>query len=214
MRRRAFPLVLSAPSGAGKTSIARALVERDSRLVFSISATTRPARAEEQEGSDYMFVGHDAFERMIGAGELLEWATVHERRYGTPRAAVESAIARGDVVVLDIDIQGARQVRRAFTEAVLVFVLPPSATELIERLTRRGSEGEEQKRRRLENALLEVAAAEEFDYVVVNDDLETTVAEVEAIVRAERLRCARIEDLEDTLAALDRAIREHLERSA
>src|SRR5690606_15363831 len=127
---RAFPLVIAAPSGAGKTSLARALVERHDDVVFSISATTRPRRGYEVHGKDYYFVDDVAFDRMISSGELLEWATVHGYRYGTPRQGVTECIRRGEVVVLDIDVQGARQIRAVFPESVLVFVLPPSAVEL------------------------------------------------------------------------------------
>lgn len=140
---------------------------------------------------------------MIAAGEFLEWAVVHGRRYGTPRGGVQDALERGHIVVLDIDVQGARQVRRAFTDAVLVFVLPPSAGELVRRLTGRGSEPDEEVSNRLRVARQELPAAAEFDYVIVNDDFERAVQALEAIVLAERHRVRRAECLAGTLEALD-----------
>ncbi len=210
--RRGFPLVVAAPSGAGKTSIARALVARVEDLVFSVSATTRAARPGEREGVDYLFVGEADFDSLLESGDLLEWAVVHGRRYGTPRAAVARAIAAGAVVVLDIDVQGARQVRSAFADAVLVFVLPPSADALVRRLAGRASEGRDELRRRLLNAKAELAEANAFDYVVVNDELERAVDSVQAIVRAERLRRARNGDLQARLARVAEGIDEFLER--
>lgn len=200
---RPFPLVIAAPSGAGKTSLANALVERHDDVIFSISATTRPRRARERAGKDYHFVSDQEFDRMIAAGEFLEWAVVHGRRYGTPRGGVQDALERGHIVVLDIDVQGARQVRRAFTDAVLVFVLPPSAGELVRRLTGRGSEPDEEVSNRLRVARQELPAAAEFDYVIVNDDFERAVQALEAIVLAERHRVRRAECLAGTLEALD-----------
>jgi guanylate kinase len=193
--RPAFPLVLAAPSGAGKTSVARSLLDRNPELVFSISATTRAARPREKDGRDYHFIDDAAFERMIERNELAEWAVVHGRRYGTPRREVTSALERGRTVVLDIDVQGARQVRRLFPHALLVFILTPSVAELDRRLSGRGSEGAAERRRRLINARRELDAAAEFDFVVVNDDLLRTVERVECIIRAEWTRVGRIPDL-------------------
>jgi guanylate kinase len=198
----AFPLVLAAPSGAGKTTLARALVERNRDAVFSISATTRRPRRDERDGHDYFFVDNAEFDRMARDGELLEWAIVHDERYGTPRFGVRNALDRGETVVLDIDFQGARQVRAAFEDAVLVYVLPPSSEELIRRLLKRASEDAAGRRRRLLTAREELAAVEEFDYVVVNDDLERAVLTLEAILRAEACRPGRSIDLEDRLARL------------
>lgn len=199
----AFPLVIAAPSGAGKTTLSRALVERREDVVFSISATTRAPRPREATGKDYQFVDDAEFSRMIEAGELLEWAVVHGHRYGTPRQGVEDALRADRIVLLDIDVQGARQVRRAFTDAVLVFVLPPSAGELVRRLTGRGSEPDEEVSNRLRVARQELPAAAEFDYVIVNDDFERAVQALEAIVLAERHRVRRAECLAGTLEALD-----------
>ncbi|HUH13618.1 MAG TPA: guanylate kinase [Longimicrobiales bacterium] len=210
---RGFPLVIAAPSGAGKTSLAHALVERAERVTFSVSATTRPRRPHETEGADYHFVEDAEFERMIEAGELVEWAEVHGRRYGTPGAAIDAAVAEGGVVVLDIDVQGARQIRRRFADAVLVFVLPPSAAELGRRLSGRGSEARAERRRRLANARAELPSALEFDYVVVNDDFEAGVAALLAIVAAESRRASRSDGLATFLAQLDHELDHVLEES-
>jgi len=213
VRSRPFPMVIAAPSGAGKTSIARALVERHGDVVFSVSATTRPPRGYERDGVDYYFVDDAGFDRLIADGELIEWAVVHGRRYGTLRRAVSRALERGQTVVLDIDVQGARQIREAFPEAVLVFIVPPSAEELGRRLVFRGSEAAAERQRRLENARRELTAAGEFDYVVVNDDLETAVSALESILAGERCRTARIEDLAETLDRLDRELGDLQQRS-
>jgi guanylate kinase len=177
-----FPLVLSAPSGAGKTTIARRLRERRGDVVFSISATTREPRPGEVDGVDYHFVSEDAFRRMIEAGELIEWAEVHGSFYGTPLANVRQARERGEYLALDIDVQGARQIRAAVPDAVHVFILPPSGQALVERLVGRGSEDEARVQKRLRNALAEIATAAEFDHVVVNDDLDAAVEDVNAVL--------------------------------
>lgn len=210
---RPFPLVIAAPSGAGKTSLAHALVQRHpGEMTFSISATTRARRERERPGKDYYFVDDAEFDEMIESGELIEWAEVHGRRYGTPRRGVREAMAAGKVVVLDIDVQGARQIRRAFDDAVLVFILPPSAAELNRRLTGRGSEGEAEVERRLRGARGELEAAAEFDYVVVNDDFDRALGALEAILRAERHRTKRIEELGLELRRLDAELGEILDR--
>lgn len=177
-----FPLVLSAPSGAGKTTIARRLRDRRGDVVFSISATTRPPREGERDGVDYHFVAEDEFRRMIAAGELIEWAQVHGAFYGTPLASVRRAAQRGEYLLLDIDVQGARQIRGVVPEAVHVFVLPPSGQALVQRLIDRGTEDDARVQRRLKNALQELRTAAEFDHVVVNDDLDAAVADVEALL--------------------------------
>ncbi len=213
MRSRPFPVVIAAPSGTGKTSLARALVERDPRVVFSISATTRPPRAHETDGVDYEFVDEAQFDRMQAAGDLVEWAEVHGHRYGTPARGIAAALHRGEVVVLDIDIQGARQIRRTFPDAVLIFILPPSADELVRRLRGRGSEGREELLLRLRNARAELHAAGEFDYVVVNDDFEGAVGALQAILAAERRRYGRLQDPEAQLERIDREVGNLVDRS-
>jgi guanylate kinase len=187
---KTFPLVLSAPSGAGKTTIARRLRDRRIDVVFSVSATTRPPREGERDGVDYHFVAEDEFRRMIEAGELIEWAQVHGAFYGTPLSNVRQAQAHGRFLVLDIDVQGARQIRSVVPEAVHVFILPPSGATLVERLVGRGSEDDARVQRRLRNALAEIATAREFDHVVVNDELDAAVEDVNAVLegRTDALR--------------------------
>lgn len=181
-----FPLVLSAPSGAGKTTIAHRLRAARSDVVFSISATTRAPREGERDGVDYHFVTEDEFRRMIQAGELIEWAQVHGSYYGTPLRNVRDAQARGQFLLLDIDVQGARQIRERVPEAVHVFVMPPSGQVLVQRLVGRGSEDDARVQKRLRNALAEIRTAGEFDHVVVNDDLDEAVAEVDAVLDGRR----------------------------
>ena len=199
---RTFPVILSAPSGGGKTTIARMLGARRGDIAFSVSATTRPPRHYEADGRDYWFVPEDEFLRMVVEGELVEWARVHGNLYGTPRANLDRAVAEGKYLVLDIDIQGARQVRKRVPEAVLVFILPPSGSVLADRLLGRGSEDREALRRRLSNAGEEIEAAAEFDYVVTNQDLEATVDAVEAILAAESRRASRLPGLADEVRRL------------
>ena len=182
MSATAFPVVLAAPSGTGKTTLAQRLVGESDRFVFSISVTTRPPRAGERDGIDYFFVEPARFDEMAASGELVEWAEVHGRLYGTPRAAVEDAAARGEHVVLDIDVQGARQIRKALPEAMLLFVLPPDVETLLARLAGRGTEEPSEVARRLRSAREELQAVPEFDYVVVNDDLDRCLGLIRGIV--------------------------------
>jgi guanylate kinase len=206
-----FPLVLSAPSGAGKTTIAHRLRARRSDVVFSISATTRAPRDGERDGVDYHFVAEDAFRRMIDAGELIEWAQVHGSYYGTPLANVREAQARGQFLLLDIDVQGARLIRDKVPEAVHVFILPPSGQVLVERLVGRGSEDDARVQRRLGNALAEIRTAGEFDHVVVNDDLDEAVAEVEAVLEGRRGADRPHPPLEAMIAGIAAEIERHLD---
>ena len=183
--RRARPVVLSAPSGAGKTTIGRQLVLESPDFVFCVSATTRAPRPNERDGVDYDFATASEFKRMIDAGELVEWAEVHGKMYGTPRANLDAARSGGHHVVLDIDVQGARQIRETVPEAVQIFILPPSGRALVDRLTARGTEGRREMNRRLRNAKEELAEALDFDHAVVNDDLLTAVQDVQALIRGE-----------------------------
>jgi guanylate kinase len=210
----AFPLVLSAPSGAGKTTLATRLRERRPDVVFSVSATTRAPRPGEVDGRHYHFVSRDEFLRMRDAGELIEWAEVHKNFYGTPLANVQRAEARGEHLLLDIDVQGARQIRAHVPEAVHVFVLPPSGTVLVERLRARGTEDPERLRQRLLNAEAEIRAAGEFDHVVVNDDLETAVAELEMVLDGDAGRLRRLPSLPDALERICAEIDARLEDAA
>ena len=177
------PLVLSAPSGAGKTTIARALVNGEEDFSFSVSATTRPPRSYEVNGEDYWFISRDEFLRRVEEEEFAEWAEVHGDYYGTPKKSLVEAGRGGCHVVLDIDVQGARQIREAVPEALLLFILPPSVDVLFRRLTGRGTEEEETLRRRLNTALQELRAAEAFDFFVINEDLDTAVREVRDLAR-------------------------------
>jgi len=213
VRSRPFPVVIAAPSGAGKTSLARALVERDPKIVFSVSATTRPPRVHETDGVDYEFVDEAEFDRMLAANELVEWAVVHGHRYGTPARGIAAALARDETMVLDIDVQGARQIRRAFPDAVLIFIVPPSGAELVRRLRGRGTEPESERLRRLRNARAELHAAGEFDYVVVNDDFEGALAGLQAIVSAERRRYGRLLEPEAQIERIDREVADIVDRS-
>jgi len=197
-----FPLVLSAPSGAGKSTLASMLRQRNHDVAFSVSATTRAPRPGETDGVHYHFVSRDEFLRMRDEGELLEWAPVHGNFYGTPRGELRRAQAAGQHLLLDIDVQGARQVRGALPEAVLVFVLPPSGRALVERLTGRGTEQPEVLERRLRNAEDEIRAAPEFDYVVVNDDLHHAVEELEGVLRGRGGVARGLAGMDETVARL------------
>ncbi|HTY70732.1 MAG TPA: guanylate kinase [Alphaproteobacteria bacterium] len=190
--RRGLMLVLSSPSGAGKTSISRELLRQDQNLVMSISATTRPMRPGEIEGQDYYFVPPDAFDGMITRGEFLEHATVFNHRYGTPRAPVESALASGRDVLFDIDWQGTQQIgETARADLVSVFILPPSTKELERRLTTRAQDPPAVVAQRMAKASDEMSHYFEYDYIVINHDLARSVAQVRAILTAERLRRIR-----------------------
>jgi guanylate kinase len=211
--QKAFPVVIAAPSGAGKTSLARALVDRREDVIFSLSATTRPPRPGEQDGIDYRFVDESGFDALIAQGELLEWASVHGRRYGTLRSGVAEALERGITVILDIDVQGARRVRSTLPDAVLVFVLPPSVAEMKRRLHTRGSENDAELATRMRTARAELDAVKDFDYVVINDDFEDTMRTLDSIIAAERERVSRNDRLDDTLDALRADIDDLIQRS-
>lgn len=174
-------LVVSSPSGAGKTTLCRRLLAEFARLRFSVSYTTRPPRNGEREGLDYHFVDAARFQRMIDAGEFAEWAEVHGHRYGTGLHAVREALDRGDDVLFDIDYQGGRQIRARFPEAVLAFVLPPSIEELERRLRARATDSEEVIRRRLVKAREELEHYSEYDYAILNDDVERAMQELRAV---------------------------------
>jgi guanylate kinase len=190
--RRGLMLVLSSPSGAGKTTISRKLLERDRNLIMSVSATTRPKRPGEQDGRDYHFVDLTAFNLMVNRQEMLEHAKVFGNYYGTPRKPVEDALAAGRDVIFDIDWQGAQQVaEKARQDLVSVFILPPSTDELDRRLHRRAQDPEDVVAARMAKASDEMSHYAEYDFIVINRDVEESVAQVEAIVTAERLRRQR-----------------------
>jgi guanylate kinase len=202
VRSAPFPVIFAAPSGAGKTTIAHELGARREDVMFSISATTRPPRGYEEDGVHYYFHTEADFRRLIEAGELLEWAQVHGHYYGTPRRNLEKARSREQYLILDIDVQGSRQVRQAVPEAISIFVLPPSGTELARRLAGRGSEDRAVRARRLRAARDEIRAVSEFDYVIVNEDVATSVDAVERIFATEARRAARIESLDAVVQRL------------
>jgi len=179
--RRGRLFVIAAPSGAGKTSLVRALMEREPSLRFSISYTTRQQRPTETHGRDYFFVSRDEFEAMVERGEFLEHARVFDNYYGTARAQVEASLAAGQDLILEIDWQGAQQIRRELPECISIFILPPSRGELERRLRGRGTDAEEVIQRRLRDAAADMTHWAEFDYVVVNDDFAQALAELQAI---------------------------------
>lgn len=175
-------IVLSAPSGAGKTSIARAVLEREPGLSFSVSATTRPRRPQETDGKDYIFLDRAAFEARVARGEFVEWEEVYGNLYGTLEAEVDRARRSGRSLLFDVDVKGALSIRRRFPDALLIFIAPPSPEVLEQRLRGRHTEEEAAIRRRLEWAAGEMQAAQQFDHVVVNEDLAAAVEQVHALV--------------------------------
>jgi guanylate kinase len=185
--RRSRLVVLAGPTAVGKGSVAAAVRERHPEVWISVSVTTRPPRPGEQEGVHYFFVSDDEFEAMVERGELLEWAVVHRSaRYGTPRGPVEAALAAGRLALLEIDLQGARQVRETMPDALFVFLKPPSWDELVRRLVGRGTETEAERSRRLETALGELAAEREFDVTVVNHEIHAAADELVALMMLEQ----------------------------
>jgi guanylate kinase len=196
--RKGLMLVLSSPSGAGKTTIARKLLEEDKDIEISVSHTTRKKRKGERDGKDYHFVNHDAFTRMRDQGEFMEWAVVFDNYYGTTRKPVEQALAEGRDVLFDVDWQGAASLRtKAKDDVVTVFILPPTAADLEQRINVRALDPPEIVRRRMLGASNEIQHWTEYDYVVVNYDIGRSVAAIRAILAAERLRRTRLTGLKD-----------------
>lgn len=201
-------LVLSAPSGGGKTTIAKKLLQVRKDLGYSVSATTRATRNGERDGQDYHFLSREEFERRRKQGEFLEWAEYGTQLYGTLKREIDRIFGEGRHAVLDIEVEGARQIRKNFPNSLQVFVLPPSAHVLVERLKRRNTENPDLLRRRLTRASEELAAVAEYDYAVVNEDLNTAVAEVSAILdgKAEDRLVSRQQDLPATIERLRRDV--------
>jgi guanylate kinase len=196
--------VVAAPSGAGKSSLVKALLQLDSLVQPSVSHTTRPPRGQEKHGREYFFVPAEEFDTMVLAGAFVEWAHVHGQRYGTSRKAIEERIAQGADVILEIDFQGALQMKRIFANAVLIFILPPSWEELRSRLERRGEDSPEVIEVRLKNAAVEMTQAREFDFVIINELFERALFDLKAIVHAQRLKfSAQRRARADTFKALN-----------
>lgn len=190
--RRGLMLVLSAPSAAGKTTLLRRLIREDGNLEFSVSVTTRLPRPGEEDGRDLHFIDSGRFAEMVERSELLEHATVFGNAYGTPRAPVEAALTSGRDIISDIDCQGARQLRASMKhDVVLVFILPPSAAEMKRRLVERGADAPEAMHRRMRDAVSELDQWKSFDYVIINRDLDESLASLRAILAAERMRRIR-----------------------
>ena len=195
---------VAAPSGAGKSSLVKALLELDSRLAVSISHTTRAPRGQEKNGREYWFIEESAFRAMIERGEFFEWAQVHGHLYGSSRRAIQDRLVRGEDVVLEIDWQGAKQIKQLFPHAVLIFILPPSWDELRQRLQRRGEDPPEVIEKRMANARIEVAEARQFDFVIINALFETALFDLKTVVHSQRLRyAAQMRNRSQVFADLD-----------
>lgn len=207
-----FPVILSAPSGGGKTTIARELLKRRTDLGYSVSCTTRKPRVGEVDGRDYYFLSVADFERRRDAGDFAEAAEVHGNMYGTLRSEVARVLGEGKHVVMDIDVQGAQQFTRAFPQSVTIFVLPPSAEVLLERLRQRRTESKEQLAKRLQSALQELQAVDQYQYVVVNDDLEGAIRRVSAIVDAEVVSRERVAGLRHQVSELVQRLEQEIRR--
>jgi guanylate kinase len=196
-------LVLSSPSGAGKTTLARRLLDNEPGVAMSVSYTTRKRRKGESDGKDYHFVDHETFTKMRDQGEFLEWAVVFDNYYGTARKPVEQALARGQDVLFDVDWQGAKALRdEAAADVVTVFILPPSGRALEDRLTERAQDSAEVVHARMRGASNEIQHWAEYDYIVINHDVEQSLASIRAVLAAERLRCARLTGLKDFVQGL------------
>jgi guanylate kinase len=209
-----FLLVLSSPSGGGKTSIAKSLLQGRDDLAYSVSATTRPRREGERDGKDYHFIGRDEFKRRVDAGAFLEWATYAGNLYGTLRSEIDAIMGRGRTAVLDVEIEGARQIRASYPNSLHLFVLPPSADVLVNRLASRNTEPPAVIRERVTRAADELAAVSEYDYAIVNEDLVLAVAQVAAILDAEARRVVRQEALPRFIERLRRDVIAYADRIA
>ena len=203
MARRGFPVVLSAASGTGKTTLSHLLLDSDRSLVLSISTTTRAPRGSEEHGVDYHFVDVASFEAMIARGAFIEHARVHGNHYGSSREWTEAQLAQGRDVLFDIDVQGGRQIKKLFPEAVLIFILPPTMDELEGRLRRRGTDSDEVIERRLAAARAEITEGlRDYDYLVINERLDQALGDLSAIVRTHRIRSADRSEISSRLVGL------------
>jgi guanylate kinase len=205
IKRLGLMVVLSSPSGAGKSTISRALIERDSNLTMSVSATTRAPRPGEVDGQDYYFVQKRDFEAMVAGGQMLEHAQVFDNFYGTPRNPVEASLSQGRDIIFDVDWQGTQQLsENVATDLVSIFILPPSMKELERRLYSRAQDSEEVVRKRMAEAVSEMSHYPEYDYIVLNLDVDESVAKVEAILTAERQKTERQNSLHDFITEISR----------
>ncbi len=207
-----FPLVLSSPSGGGKSTIARELLQGRDDLGYSVSATTRKKRPNEVHGSDYFFLARSEFDARRDQGEFVEWATYADQYYGTLRSELERLFNEGKHAVLDIEVEGARQLKALYPETVTIFVLPPSGAQLVDRLSGRNTETPDVVRQRLERAAVELQAACEYDYLVVNDTIPNAVRRVAAIIEAESQRVGRLENMAGMISALKSEVLGEAER--
>ena len=206
-----FPIILSSPSGAGKTTIAAAILKARKDIGYSVSCTTRPPRAGEVDGKDYYFISRVEFIRRMNEGAFAESAEVHGNLYGTLKSEIQRVLNGGQHVLMDVDIQGAALLRRAFPSVVTIFILPPSGEVMLQRLAKRKTEDKEAIVRRLESALQELQAVEDYEYVVVNDVLEESVRRVSSIIDAEVVSRERVAGLREQVAALIRRLEDELE---
>jgi guanylate kinase len=194
---KGFLLIISGPAGTGKGTVCKELLNKHKDIIFSVSATTRKPRVGEEDGVNYLFLEEEKFESMVKNDEFLEHAYVHTNYYGTPRGYVMDQVEKGEIVLLEIDVQGALQIKNNYSEAVFIFLLPPTMEELKNRIVKRGTESEEDINRRFENAFKELDFVGKYDYFVVNDKLEDAVSDIEAIIKAETLRVKRHSDIKN-----------------
>lgn len=194
---KGFLLVISGPSGSGKGTVSKELLKRNKDIIFSVSATTRKPRIGEENGVNYFFMEEEEFKDMVSKNEFLEYAHVHNNYYGTPRQFVLDEIEKGEIVLLEIDVQGALQVKKNYKEAVFIFLLPPTMDELKNRIIKRGTETEEDINTRYENAFKELDFVGEYDFFVINDKVEEAVNNIEAIIASEKLRVKRHQNIKE-----------------
>lgn len=205
---KGFLLVLSGPSGCGKGTVSKALMEKRNDIIFSVSVTTRKPRLGEENGKNYYFVSEKEFDEMVKDNKFLEYALVHNNYYGTPKDFVLDQIEKGEIVLLEIDVQGALQIKKNCKDAVFIFLLPPTMDELKNRIVKRGTESEEDINTRFENAFKELDFVGEYDFFVVNDKIEKAVEDIEAIIHAEKLRVKRQKDIKQKITSLGGIIHE------
>ena len=198
---KGFLLVISGPSGSGKGTVSNELLNRNDDVVFSVSATTRKPRVNEEDGLNYIFLDEEKFKDMVANDQFLEHAFVHNNYYGTPSEFVMEQIDKGEIVLLEIDVQGALQIKKNYKEAVFIFLLPPTMDELKNRIIKRGTESEEDIDRRFKNAFVELDFVGEYDYFVVNEKVDEAVSSIEAIIKAEKLRVKRQSGIKEKITS-------------